>query len=259
MIKNKKSKFVLFSVIGLAAISIGTVGFATWITGVENRTATDNVTVNVDTSKNKTVIVEAALSETDNTLSLTEPTTTNSQLIKVENGNPTDLTVTFKSFRVIVSDAYTLNLINFTLEGTNIGNCTLNADNLSIYPNNLYGETNNGDKLSYLKITKSTYDTETSLNTITSGQSGYIDGYTCYTLKEMAFTFSWGTMFGNGNKTPSTYLSTCDEATEANTTDKKLAYVEKCNKMLNAMHSNLHNKNLTLTITANVTEKTEKQ
>ena len=72
----------------------------------------------------------------------------------------------------------------------------------------------------------------------------------------MAFTFSWGTMFGNGSQTPSEYLSTCDEAKSLKTTEDKLAYVEKCNKMLNAMYSNLNNKKLTLTITANVTEKT---
>lgn len=256
MKKNKKSKIVLFSVIGLAVISIGTVGFATWITGVDSRTTTDTLTVNVDTSKNKTVIVEATLSDSDKTLSLTEPTTNIDQLIKVEEGKATDLTVTFSSFRVVVSDAYTLKSINFTLEGTNIENCTLNADNLSIYPNNLYGGVDNTTtKLSYLKITKSIYDTETSLKPITSGQSGYIDGYTCYTLKEMAFSFSWGTMFGEGNQTPSTYLSTCSDAQNLST-EEKLAYVEKCNKMLNAMHSNLNNKKLTLTITANVTEKT---
>lgn len=254
--KNKKTKFVLFSVIGLAAISIGTVGFATWITGVENRTATDNVTVNVDTSKNKTVIVEAALSEDDKTLSLTEPTTNVDQLIKVEGGSPTDLTVNFSSFRVIVGDAYTLNSISFTLEGTSIANCAISSDNLSIYPNKLYGEVDNTTKLSYLKITKSIYDTETSLKSITSGESGYIDGYTCYTLKDMAFTFSWGTMFGEGDQTPSTYLSTCEEARKLSGTEATLKYVEKCNKMLNAMHSNLDTKALTLTITANVTEKT---
>lgn len=252
MIKNKKSKFVLFSVIGLAAISIGTVGFATWITGVENRTATDNVTVNVDTSKNKTVIVEAALSETDNTLSLTEPTTTNSQLIKVENGKDTDLTVTFKSFRVIVSDAYTLNSISFTLEGTNIANCSISDNKLSIYPDNLYDGATNTNKSSYLKITTPTLDAS-SLTTISSGE-GYIEGYTCYTLTSKAFKFSWGTMFGDGSKTPSEYLSTCDEASHLSGTDATLAYVEKCNKMLNAMHSNLENKKLTLTITANVNE-----
>ena len=39
MKKNTKSKIVLFSVIGLAAISIGTVGFATWVTGLDKKSA----------------------------------------------------------------------------------------------------------------------------------------------------------------------------------------------------------------------------
>ena len=58
MNKNKKSKFVLFSVIGLAAVSIGTVGFATWITGIESKTHAETLTVTVDNSKNTTCIVE---------------------------------------------------------------------------------------------------------------------------------------------------------------------------------------------------------
>ena len=147
-----------------------------------------------------------------------------------------------------------LNSISFTLEGTTIANCAISSDNLSIYPNKLYGETTNDDKLSYLKIANSTLDTN-SLTTIASEGEGYIEGYTCYTLTTKAFTFSWGTMFGDGSQTPSTYLSTCSDAQNL-LADAKLAYVEKCNKMLNAMHSNLNNKKLTLTITANVTEKT---
>lgn len=254
MKNNKKSKIVLFSVIGLAAISIGTVGFATWITGVDSRTVSNDTTVQVDTSKNKTVIVEAALS--DKTLNLREPNTSDEeQLIKVENGGETDLTITFSSFRVIVSDAYVLSGISFSLEGTEIANCAVDQeDKLSIYPTSLYDGVSNDSKASYLKIGTSNI-AASSLKTMTSSDTGYVAGYQCYTLDNMSYSFSWGTMFGNGSQTPSKYLSTCTEATEANTTDKKLAYVEKCNKMLNAMHSNLENQKLTLTITANVTDR----
>ena len=47
MNKNKKSKIVLFSVIGLAAVSIGTVGFATWMVGVQKTNDVLTVTANV--------------------------------------------------------------------------------------------------------------------------------------------------------------------------------------------------------------------
>lgn len=254
MKNNKKSKIVLFSVIGLAAISIGTVGFATWITGVDSRTVSNDTTVQVDTSKNKTVIVEAALS--DKTLNLREPNTSDEeQLIKVENGGETDLTITFSSFRVIVSDAYVLSGISFSLEGTVIPNCALDEDKLSIYPTSLYDGVSNESKASYLKIGTSNIETS-SLKTMTASDPGYVAGYHCYTLNTMSYSFSWGTMFGDGTQSPSKYLSTCAEATAADKMDEKLVYIEKCNKMLKAMNTNLDGNTIKLTIKANVTEKT---
>lgn len=59
MNKNKKSKIVLFSVIGLAAVSIGTVGFATWVVGVQHKTESLTVTALVDNTKNSSVYLEA--------------------------------------------------------------------------------------------------------------------------------------------------------------------------------------------------------
>ena len=257
MKKNKKTKLVLFSVLGLAAISIGTVGFATWVTGVDSRTASDTTKVTVDTSKNKTVIVEAKLSESDNSLVLKEPTSSaeSTNLIKVEDGAATDLTVTFSEFRVIVSDSYILNNVNFSLEGTTIENCLLDENKSSIYPTNIYGTETNTNKLSYLKLGTASYSTS-ELKLLTSSDSGYVEGYSCYTLKDsLSYTFNWGTMFGDGSQTPSEYLSTCSDATTASTSvDKKLVYIEKCNKMLKAMNKNLHNKTINLTITADVRE-----
>ena len=257
MKKNKKSKLVLFSVLGLAAISIGTVGFATWVTGVDSRTASDTTKVTVDTSKNKTVIVLAKLSESDNSLVLKEPTSSaeSTNLIKVEDGAATDLTVTFSEFRVIVSDSYILNNVNFSLEGTTIDNCLLDESKSSIYPTNIYGTETNTSKLSYLKLGTASYSTE-QLKPLTSSDSGYVEGYSCYTLKDsLSYTFKRGTMFGDGTQTPSEYLSACSDATIAlGSVDTKLAYIEKCNKMLNAMYTNLHNKTINLTITADVSE-----
>ena len=61
MNKNRKSKLVLFSVIGLAAVSIGTVGFATWMVGVQKKEETLTVTALVDNTKNSSVYLEAVV------------------------------------------------------------------------------------------------------------------------------------------------------------------------------------------------------
>ena len=55
MKKNKKSKLVLFSVIGLAAISIGTVGFATWMVGVQKKEETLTISALVDNTLNNSI------------------------------------------------------------------------------------------------------------------------------------------------------------------------------------------------------------
>ena len=63
MNKNRKSKLVLFSVIGLAAVSIGTVGFATWVVGVQKKTESLTVTALVDNTKNSSVYLEAVVED----------------------------------------------------------------------------------------------------------------------------------------------------------------------------------------------------
>ena len=61
MNKNRKSKLVLFSVIGLAAVSIGTVGFATWVVGVQRTEVGLQLSAKVDDTQNKSIMLEAEI------------------------------------------------------------------------------------------------------------------------------------------------------------------------------------------------------
>ena len=63
MNKNRKSKLVLFSVIGLAAVSIGTVGFATWVVGVQKTETSLTVKALVDDTTNSSLYLDAVASE----------------------------------------------------------------------------------------------------------------------------------------------------------------------------------------------------
>ena len=64
MNKNRKSKLVLFSVIGLAAVSIGTVGFATWVVGVQRTEVGLQLSAKVDDTQNKSIMLEAVIDTT---------------------------------------------------------------------------------------------------------------------------------------------------------------------------------------------------
>ena len=250
MKKNTKSKIVLFSVIGLAAISIGTVGFATWVTGLDKKTETVNTTITVDTASNKTCYVEAELG-TDNSISLTEDAPAKNSLITIE-GSPaaTDLQITFTKLKVIVSsETYTFNSLDFSLEAADaesspIVGCTYEAGGVA--PVNLYDEVANTDKKSYFDIKKKSYTVSDGLSKVTADDTAnYVEGYDTYVAPNLVFTFKWGTLFG-GDKSPSEYYKKTGNVTE----DLKTSAT--ATKVLNHMNECLSGKSVKLTITANV-------
>ena len=260
MKKNTKSKIILFSIIGLAAISIGTVGFATWVTGLDKKEESANITnITVDTASNKTCYVEATLSSADNSISLTETTPADNSLIKIEGDDvhETDLKITFEKLKVIVSDEYNFNSLDFTLGAANsnpILNCSYEA---GVYPTELYeGSSNATSKLTYFNVLKSSYTTEADGGLVLAEKTGahendYIEGYNTYVATSLEFTFKWGTLFG-GNKPSEYYKKTNDAPADLQTS-------ATATKVLNHMHECLSGRSVKLTITAKVTDKTTTQ
>lgn len=250
MKKNTKSKIVLFSVIGLSAISIGTVGFATWVTGIDKKTETVNTSITVDTASNKTCYVEAELG-TDNSISLTENTPAENSLITIE-GTPaaTDLEITFTKLKVIVSsETYTFNSLDFSLEAADaesrpIVGCTYETNGVA--PEKLYDEVSNTDKKSYFDIEKKSYTESNGLSKVTADDdANYVEGYDTYVATNLVFTFKWGTLFG-GNQSPSQYYKKTGNVTE----DLKTSAT--ATKVLNHMNACLKGNSVKLKITANV-------
>lgn len=258
MKKNTKSKIVLFSVIGLAAISIGTVGFATWVTGLDKKTETVNTSITVDTASNKTCYVEATLSS-DNSISLTEKKAAEGSLIRIEGENvpETDLKITFEKLKVIVSDEYTFNSLDFALEAAD-SNPILNCSYVEtgVCPTNLYESTSNESNLTYFNLSKSSYTTAAEGGLVLAEQNGvhagdYVEGYNTYVATSLEFTFTWGSMFGND--CPSKYYKTTGNIS------KDLATSMTATKVLNHMKECLSGKSVKLTITAKVNDKTKTQ
>ena len=251
MKKNKKSKLVLFSVIGLAAISIGTVGFATWVTGLDKKTETVNTTITVDTASNKTCYVEAVLD--DSSISLTESSAASNSLITIE-GKPaaTDLTITFTKLKVIVSsESYTFNSLDFSLgaaDTNSITDCSYSAK--GVIPTNLYDSVANSDGESYFDIDTKKYTEGSGLTkAVKDGDhaSDYVEGYDTYVANNLVFSFKWGTLFGGTS--PSAYYTKSEDVT---TNLKKSA---TATKVLNHMNKCLSGKSVKLTITADVAAK----
>lgn len=225
MKNNKKSKIVLFSVIGLAAISIGTVGFATWITGIVDKEETSDISVTVDASKNTTCILE--VNQTDSTIHLGEKIDSGSNEIYTQDGTVEDLKISFDKFRVIATSDFTINSINFEITG--ISN---NETNPLVITTSKLGVAKSGETKSYIDLKVGTI---TSIPTATDG-TGKLQGYRIYdftTSGKFDIEFQWGGLFGNTS--PSAYYKgLLDSATK---TEDKLEIMNNANTTLNEMNT----------------------
>ena len=63
MRKTQKSKIVILSILGLAAVSIGSIGFATWLVGVNKTTETLTVQAVVDNSQNDSIYLDVVTTQ----------------------------------------------------------------------------------------------------------------------------------------------------------------------------------------------------
>lgn len=226
MKKNKKSKLVLFSVLGLAAISIGTVGFATWITGIVDKEKTSDITVTVDTSKNTTCILE--INQTDFSIHLGENVTQANGKIHTQDGSNEDLVISFDKFRVISTSDITISSVK--LEITGISN-NGETNPLVITTSKLGVGKRNAINESYLDLKSSSI-----INPTVRDGTDKLSGYKIYdftTSGNLNIEFQWGGLFGN--KSPSKYYNELLGVASL-TTEDKLEIMNNANTTLNEMN-----------------------
>ena len=168
MRKNfKRKNHVLIGAIGIAAVALTSVGFATWITGItQNEATTGGISIEVDTVNNKTSYIEAAVGA-DEKIKIGEQnvlSTTNGDLYVANTITP-DFDVTLTNFRVITSTNFKITNVGISLAiYDSVGTTTadgISVDGVGIYPNLLDEKDNTGEgaKKTYIALTKSTLTT----------------------------------------------------------------------------------------------------
>lgn len=208
MKKNKKSKLVLFSVIGLAAISIGTVGFATWMVGVQKKEETLTINASVDNTLNNSIYLEAEITNKDVVIA------ESAEHVKSEDTPSTDIVFASKKD----GEAFTVNenALKFSFsklqfsKGTSVAFPTqlklelIASDNNTVQSEgNLTGRTSTAP-WTYLKLQK-TIDLSESMYTLDSSVTD--KSYNTYKLSQTTYSLEWGTFFGNEGKSPVQYYN----------------------------------------------------
>lgn len=203
MNKNKKSKLVLFSVLGLAAISIGTVGFATWVVGVQRTEVGLKLSAKVDDTQNKSIMLEATI-DTSYTFKVAETakhdTITYNDLVVTGTSGENSIGYSadamkfkFSKLQFSCGDAATkptkLTLNLATANGANSFN--------TVTENKLGGE-RTGSPWTYLALSyELNLKYESDSKNVTALPKGAGESFTTYTIDITTFDMHWGTFFGN--------------------------------------------------------------
>lgn len=202
MNKNKKSKLVLFSVLGLAAISIGTVGFATWAVGVQKKEASLTLTAVVDNTVNDSVILEATINSSKQFIvaDKIEVNKVNDKIIGTSKGEGTvgysadALKFSFETLQYSVGSSVTDLPTKMIIEL--VEDSGINGKNYVAEEGNKIGttfRTNDNAPWTYLKFKQ-----EITLSDATYTVQNH-DSYKTYEIKTKDYVMNFGSFFNNSD------------------------------------------------------------
>ena len=201
MNKNKKSKLVLFSVLGLAAISIGTVGFATWAVGVQRKEASLTLTAVVDNTVNDSVILEATINSSKQFIvaDKIEVNKVNDEIIGTSKGEGTvgysadALKFSFETLQYSVGSSVTTLPTKMIIEL--VEDSGINAKNYVAEEGNKIGTTfrTNNAPWTYLNFKQ-----EITLSDATYTVQNH-DSYDTYVITNKDYVMNFGSFFNNSD------------------------------------------------------------
>lgn len=259
---KKRNKIIAFSVSTLAVLSVSTVGFATWLVGVQKTSVDVKVIATVDdTSTSQSVFLTAKI-DIDEGIKLAEAAGTGSdggdyKIIKATQGDINTagedyLGFTFSELKLRMSAGEfdgKPNAIKISLPVYSKGTVEFNETNTVKTDEFSKVGKREGSSWSYVSFSEVILDLTEENFTITSLDSGAFTEYTIIDGKN-DFSFAWGTFFGT--KSPVNFYNSL--YTDADFGEGKdefkvlLDASQKATKELEDMKTNL--KELTLKVEA---------
>ena len=261
---NKSRKYTIFG-ISLAALAISSVGLATWLTGLTQKTDSADVQVQVDVVKDSTKYVSIALADGENGLTFCESAEISLDQGRVigfdndDNSKTQDLAINLKEFNFVYSnDSFEFSKLTLKLtidaewptytrkEGNALG---LQAKEYSYIDLDLEDVTALSDGSGYsLEITSDNLETYFVTETEYKGSA-----YTFMKFKQNAFTFKRGTLFGDGSQTPSEFYNSKIPSTD--TTVQKVNKLEQVKTELAEMNKAFAGKTMKIEVSLELNEK----
>ena len=270
MKNNKKKKIILGSCVGLALVSLCSVGFATWLVGMNKESATTEITnIKFDAVSSQTKYVDIKGVEGD-TLTIVDNSVTSNPYgtnnIILQGDSKTDLTVALNKFELAYSEEGTFNslVLSASIDGVGTGLPAYTTQTKDIFgrtadTNYYYIKLDKFSETSSASYTDTTitYDDVTELGSDFDANSETITGFNYYEIKNSSKTlkFTWGNMF-DGIAPIEYYQGKLDGAKDIGT---KLKMLNAIDQELTAMNKAFNGQTIKVTVTLDVTFTTPAQ
>ncbi|MCI6788315.1 MAG: hypothetical protein MR606_00405 [Mollicutes bacterium] len=260
----KKNKGLLISVCAISIVALATVGFSTWILGINDPSKDiDNINVEIDTHKDRTCALEVKTTEDKPILKLSENIGKS-----IDNDANTGFGYQFDEKNPAKFDIK-LDYFNFAFPKTNATfdsvafTTTFTKDGVTGDPNisakNLFGRPS-GTEYKYIEfvtedITSTNLDSKATLTNVGS--------YNYYSLNEKILKFKWGNYYtdsynGKTSNSPASYYQLQldrinDTYKDTEKLEKQLDVLSKAKTEFEALDNALKGATINLNITLSVT------
>lgn len=251
MKKNLKcNKVLLTSLLGLAVVASSTAAFSTWIFGIINKESEQQLTIEVDTTKNQSLVLTA--NATNKVLRVGEDTKPEGQTYVNVDVYADALKFVLDEFKITFSSGtVTPTAINFTLVDNS------NITKIHVDKNNDYFTRREGD-YSYIELAQESINLTTNDNNSVYTSTSDGNSNTVWDIQDKTIEFKWGTFFNYTYTTEGSASITTSKPSEfynkkiSEKTDdtEKLNAIKKGQDELDAMKAALMgvNKSITLKI-----------
>lgn len=200
MLKAKKNKIVLGTILGVALVSLASVGFAQWQVGVQQKEDDKLFNVEIDTATQNTAVVEVTPAA-DQKLRIAEIVAVNDPNKNVTTVETTggNFVITLTNYRIIVDNKHQVKSVTYSVfvgddEATGVDRFKALKDNTSdtIHPS--YVEKSKSYIAFKTTNITSNADFVTKFNEDTTKT---FENHKVYKAIDMKFEFDWGDYFEN--------------------------------------------------------------
>lgn len=258
----KTSKIVAITTCSFAIVTLASVGFATWLIGLQNETVELNdINVAVDNVTDNTSYLKVELAEGENGINISDTVNAEANVnggVSLSGESNHDFDVNLSAFDIVYSEDRTFDSLTIT---TKLGenewpSVSLSAGNLSFPADaNVDGNSikdnfgRSGEKLTFIELANSTNVTDLSSSSEYEAVNPGIDGYYFYKMKAtQALRFKWGSMFtlDSGNVSPIEFYNKKLEG--VTDTTAKLQMLNQIKTELSAMNAIFTGKTINIEI-----------